>query len=283
MIAVGIYGGLASQMNQYAFLRLLKSRFQATEIKMAIGGDWRRYMEHRGYELDKVFGIGRDAISWQELRRLANFYPGSGLKKKFFNAMYQVRDRLLGPKKTHITLPTSDTPDWSVLNLDVSKDWLFWSNYPMGFFDGIRSELLSEFRFPPVDEENKSILDMIRTTNSVSVHVRRCDYKKYGFPLVDISWYKKVIKGISENIELPRFFIFSDEPEWVEKNFDFLPSKEVVKGNVGDRSWVDMYLMSMCKHNIIANSGYSLFASWLNTNPDKIVVRPNVFPFGVKL
>lgn len=49
---------------------------------------------------------------------------------------------------------------------------------------------------------------------------------------------------------------------------------EIVTGNLGVRSYVDLQLMSACRHNIIANSGYSQFASWLNPNPDKIVISP---------
>lgn len=54
MFVVGIYGGLASQMNQYAFMRLLKRRFPTVDVRMAIAGEWRKYMEHNGFELDNV-------------------------------------------------------------------------------------------------------------------------------------------------------------------------------------------------------------------------------------
>ena len=275
MFVVGIYGGLASQMNQYAFMRILKKRFPNVDVKMAVAGDWRRYMEHNGYELDKVFGIERDGVDWKTLRRLANFYPGSGLKAKFFNAMFQIKDRLYGPKDTQITLPISETPDWSVFNVDEKRDILFWPNYSMGFFDEIEDELRLTFTFKPeLDSRNKERLSLISSVNSVSIHVRRGDYIKYKYPLLGVDYYKEAVEKIRAQVPNPRFFVFSNDPQWCEMNFDFLEEKEIVTGNLGVRSYIDLQLMSACKHNIIANSGYSLFASWLNANPNKVIIKP---------
>jgi hypothetical protein len=78
------------------------------------------------------------------------------------------------------------------------------------------------------------------------------------------------------NVETPFFYIFSDDKSWVKENFD-IPNSYIVDCNVGKESWKDMYLMSICKYNINANSTFSWWAAWLNKNPNKIVIAPSKF------
>ena len=70
------------------------------------------------------------------------------------------------------------------------------------------------------------------------------------------------------------FFIFSDDLDWARDNLDFIDNKTFVEleKNIPDHE--DMYLMSQCKHNIIANSSFSWWGAWLNQNPDKKIIAP---------
>lgn len=116
--------------------------------------------------------------------------------------------------------------------------------------------------------------------NAIAIHIRRGDYannpeitKIYG--CCSDSYYKRAIELVTERINNPHFFIFSDEPEWVKKQDWFRDYRVTfVEGNSGANSYEDMWLMSLCKHNIIANSSFSWWGAWLNRNKKKLVIAP---------
>lgn len=129
----------------------------------------------------------------------------------------------------------------------------------------------------PVD--NPYYNDIINS-NSVALHIRRGDYltesNKQTFPknIYDIcgqDYYEKAIKVINEKKSDLKFFVFTDDPDYVEKKYEKL-NKVIVKGN---SDVVDMQLMSFCKHCIIANSTFSLWGALLNSN-NGIVIAPKI-------
>ena len=67
-----------------------------------------------------------------------------------------------------------------------------------------------------------------------------------------------------------KYLIFSDDPQWCLDNFK-MEKFRVVEG---EQDWVDLYLMSECKNNIIANSSFSWWSAWLNSSPDKRIIAP---------
>ena len=76
------------------------------------------------------------------------------------------------------------------------------------------------------------------------------------------------------NVLGSKFFIFSDDIDWVKSNLNINFPCEYVDINHGIDSYNDMRLMSLCQHNIIANSSFSWWAAWLNSNPQKIIIAP---------
>jgi hypothetical protein len=116
------------------------------------------------------------------------------------------------------------------------------------------------------------------------MHVRRGDYvtlKNAGefHGLCSVEYYHAALKSIDAK-EGAEIFMFSDDIEWCRQNLKFdLPVTYV--NNAFHPVW-DMYLMSLCSHNIIANSSFSWWAAWLNTNPEKKVIAPEYWFTGKK-
>jgi hypothetical protein len=109
--------------------------------------------------------------------------------------------------------------------------------------------------------------------------VRMTDYltdpvtqKKHG--TCDSEYYKRALEYITEKVSNPHFYVFSDDMQWTKQNLDIPQPVCYVDQNSPNMGHVDMYLMSLCRHHIIANSTFSWWGAWLNKNPDKIVIAP---------
>jgi hypothetical protein len=150
------------------------------------------------------------------------------------------------------------------------------------YFKDVRNQLLNEFAFPKLDDAlNEAMALQIQSCNqAVSLHVRRGDYLKPGIlkyhGVLPIDYYKKAIEVIETTVKAPAYFVFSDDPEWSKVNLSFLGSKAVfVDHNISSSSaWKDMYLMTLCKHHIVANSSFSWWGAWLSKNDEGVKIAP---------
>ena len=124
---------------------------------------------------------------------------------------------------------------------------------------------------------NESYLEQINKYNSISVHIRRGDYMNnisiYG-NICTKDYYERAIEYFKNKYENNLFVFFSDDIEWVKANFE-LKNAIYVDNNKEKRSYIDMYLMSKCNHNIIANSTFSWWGAYLNRNKNKTVIMPS--------
>lgn len=116
--------------------------------------------------------------------------------------------------------------------------------------------------------------------NVVSIHIRGGDYitsKKDNALFGNIctsNYYKNAIEHIKNSLKDPIFLIFTNDKDYAVQLLNG-ESFQIVDWNNGKESFRDMYLMSLCKHNIIANSSFSWWGAWLNQNDSKIVIAPN--------
>ena len=112
----------------------------------------------------------------------------------------------------------------------------------------------------------------------MAIHVRRGDYindKKTSLVhnVCDLNYYERAIDVIKAQVNNPTFFVFSDDIEWAGENLPVNPNARYVS-NLEGEDYEELILMSMCEHNIIANSTFSWWGAWLNQNPNKIVIAP---------
>ncbi len=129
------------------------------------------------------------------------------------------------------------------------------------------------------NSKNLEILEKIKCSNSVSIHIRRGDYitDKYASiysGVCGVEYYNRAIKYVLEKIENPLFFVFSDDCEWVKNNIE-VPNANFIEWNLDKNSFIDMFLMNQCKHNIIANSTFSWWGAYNDSNCRRgIVISP---------
>ncbi|MEJ5897637.1 alpha-1,2-fucosyltransferase [Aquabacterium sp. G14] len=139
------------------------------------------------------------------------------------------------------------------------------------YFAHIRPQLLSELTLcEPVKEYIANLAQAVnRHPNSASVHFRRGDYvtdpQVASFHGVcNITYYQNAIRALKAARIKPHFFLFSDDPDWLAANVpDEIEDFTIVDSRQSsDRE--DLWLMSLCKHHIVANSSFSWWGAWLS-------------------
>lgn len=283
MIILKMWGGLGNQMFIHAFYQSLLSR----GIKAKIDLSWfDQYGFHNGYELKKVFGLEANIASKEEVKKYADVE--SGFKHHIGRKILKSNTQLsFGGHKAISFYPET----YEMENVYLQG---YWQSF--NYFADIARTVISDYDF----SLSKNIVDSIKIINYhereyVSIHVRRGDYIPSGKispknivkkvllgdnpSLGDVctqKYYIKAVDYIENQITNPYYCIFSDDIEWCKANLQLPVAKHCfVEKNTKENSYLDMYLMSQCNHNIIANSSFSWWGAWLNSHDDKIVIAPD--------
>jgi hypothetical protein len=146
------------------------------------------------------------------------------------------------------------------------------------YFQDIEPILREEFSVKEELIQNmKEKAREMQARSSVAVHIRRGDFLKPKIKayhgVMSAFYFEKAIGIIREQVPDAYVYFFSDDIEWVKQNLVVGRNSEFISGN-NNSAIEDFYLMSKCRHNVIANSSFSWWAAWLNDNPNKIVVAP---------
>lgn len=271
MILFKFAGGLGNQMFQFAMFTALREKLSYSNV-LAEVSFYCSTKEAPKLAVEKAYGI---KIPYSKISSM-NFPVANKLTHRFIYSGI----RLIS--KTGVLQKVRDDNHYkpSVFDLNIKENYLFegyWADQRY-FFD-IREKLYDIFDPGlPTDEKNISVLDEILNSDSVSVHIRRGDYLKSDtfINLSESDYYQKSIEHVSSNLQQPKYFVFSDDINWCKERFEELNISNVVfvDHNSGDKAFWDIYLMSKCKANILANSTFSWWGGWLNQNEDKIIVCP---------
>jgi hypothetical protein len=153
----------------------------------------------------------------------------------------------------------------------------YWQSHR--YFERISNLLHDEFKLKEDSVEHNYGLECeIKDSTSIGVHIRRGDYvtniksaKYHGICSMD--YYNDSFEYMSKIISNPKYFIFSDDINWAINNIKINYPIRFISTNMKIPHY-DLSLLSLCKHQIIANSSFSWWAAWLNKNLNKIVIAP---------
>ena len=281
-------GGLGNQLFQYIFYR-----YYQLHARDEIWLDDMKFFfvhEHNGYELARIFGLKPNLVSnyfdpdvWEYMVSQAR--QGGDLCQQLYdngiditmvaettNFVFNGPVRYVATNNFHPILAGLPGNIY-FFGYWINREWLA----------AIRETIMAELVFPPVTErENLAYEQIAKTEKSVSVHIRRGDFCRLGLALEE-EFYREAMDLIIKYLPDATYLVFSDDIGWCKDNYRTLGLDlagdriDFVSGNEGEKSYIDMYLMSLCHGMILANSAFSYFAALYNSHPDRVVINPTSF------
>ena len=205
--------------------------------------------------------------------------------KSIYGALFRIIYKLgikNTPKNTITNFSNEDEYPDDYLNIEGNVYYDEFNHTSDKYIKNVRDKLFSVFKFPDfINDKNIDTARIISETNSIAMHIRRSDHMYDNSSLFENYYYVKCVQFMKSRIDNPRFFIFSDEPDWCKKNIGILGlnfEEDVIyfiDWNKSCESFRDMQLMSICRHNILAISSFSWWGYYLSEKKDKIVCAPN--------
>lgn len=272
MVVVRLKGGLGNQLFQYAAARRLAVVNDSELVLDTQNGFKRDYVYKRDFEL-KSFNITARPATYSE--RLEPFSRLRHFLKRKISSVKPYESR------SYICQKGVDF-DQRLLNLNTSKSLYldgYWQseNYFSEIEDVVRSDLRIQ---PPSDTANIAMAAQIQNTLSVALHIRHFDPPGDPASINNLSsdYYLKAVNLLEEKFGSNlRYYVFSES----EEEIDFLDHILINRihyinhNNTSEMAYADLWLMSKCKHHIIANSTFSWWGAWLSTFEGKVVIAPS--------
>ncbi|MBC8152226.1 MAG: alpha-1,2-fucosyltransferase [Bacteroidetes bacterium] len=270
MIIARITSGLGNQLFQYALARSLALR---NDTSLCFDLSYYR----QAYETDTVraFRLDRFDIEYTALNASPYRYVSKGTRL-LPNRTLKPWFEFVKERQFHFD-PGVFEAQAKFVTLDG-----FWQSarYFADYETIIRKELTFNRPTGPVFETYKEEID--GSEHPISLHIRRGDYVSHpefsqSFGFVGLDYYRAAIAYVIQRLPTARFFIFSDEPDWVSQHLVLDYPHCFVTSTGSDADLDDLQLMSLCRHHIIANSSFSWWGAWLNADAGKLVITPHAW------
>ena len=270
-LIVKISGGLGNQLFTYAAAKRLAMSNSAELVIDHISGFENDSLYKRKYILD-LFNIPDRKASWVE--RLPNKRLIKGLLHLVYKSGKFSNRKFIFQEDIHF--------DSRLLNLCLRHNISFFQGYWQSekYYKDIEPVIREILRIKVCNFDSKNqLFSKIKSSNSISVHIRFFEDKLDSTFTISEGYYLSAMQHLSKQLINPEFFIFSDKPHLLN---DFLLKCITYNFTVVNLSFMntsnpdlaEFELMSVCKHNIIANSTFSWWAAWLGTYEGKIVIAP---------
>jgi len=279
-VIVRLKGGVGNQLFEYAAARRLALKNEASLVIDSVTGFARDIQYRREYALDRFQIGGRLATPAERLEPFERWRRAlvklRARRRPFVARKYVEQERLdFDPRLLEYRVA-------GTVYLDG-----YWQSE--GYFKDVSAEIRKDLEIKaPQDATNQELAKRIRGCESVGIHVRWFDKT---LPALNIptannltrDYYINAIQNLKDKLTDPHFFLFSDDLAAAREALA-LPEEQVtsIGHNRGDENaYADLWLMTQCRHFIIANSTFSWWGAWLARFEPKIIIAPNLKLVGV--
>lgn len=267
MIIVRIWEGLGNQLFQYAYARAISLE---TNQKVFLDIRETGKLPNEGKLTPREYELKNFQITLPVCTNVQHFYPYLD-KPQIKEIVKRISKQGRIPYKYFSEYyPTYDK---SLLNIKGNwylQGWFQDIRYFQKYLEVIKKEIVPKKKIR-VSSETKYIL---HSKDTVSVHVRRSDFKKEQ-NILPITYYYNALNYMKSVVDKPYWIIFSDDINWVKEHLNFGRDCYYLSDVEKLKDYEELMIMSCCKNHIIANSTYSWWGACLGRNQDKIVLAPD--------
>ncbi len=261
MIVARVEGGLGNQMFIYAAARALALR-TGSELKLDIANGYDQDGYGRRYQLD-AFHIVATLASESEVRRYRRGSWDLYWRRKLNRRLPFALRGLIEERSLYEPRLLTLRPRGPVYLMG------YWQREE--YFRDQSAAIRREFapRAEP-DADTRSLAERMRRPDSAFLHVRRRDYAHR----LPAGYYDAALRLLLARVAHPALFVFGDDLEWARRSLRLPEGAQFIDHGDESRNCEDLWLMSQCRHAIIANSSFSWWGAWLNPQGDRIVIAP---------